>query len=116
ARRKLADIVLTDDALGENTLRLSGVDADRFELDGLALYLRAGTIMDFETKSQYEITVAVDDPTISGDPDATVPYVLLVSDVNEPPTDILLSSNRITESTDTSGGPAFIGLLSTVDP
>jgi uncharacterized protein YjiK len=60
-RVKLADVVVTDDGLGTNVFSLSGADADFFEVDSTGLYLKAGTVLDFETKASYEVTVAVDD-------------------------------------------------------
>ena len=44
--------MITDDALGTNTLSLSGADAALFEIvGGTELHLRAGTTLDFETQS-----------------------------------------------------------------
>jgi hypothetical protein len=42
----VADIVVTDDALGTNILSLSGDDASLFEIDGTELYLVAGAALD----------------------------------------------------------------------
>ena len=67
---KVADINVTDDALGSNTLALTGTDAAFFEIVGNALYLKAGTVLDFESKSSYAVAVTVDDPTLGGEPDA----------------------------------------------
>ena len=39
---KVADIVVTDDALGTNTLSLSGADAALFQIVGTELFLVAG--------------------------------------------------------------------------
>jgi len=44
---KLADIVVSDDALGTNSISLSGADASNFELNGAALYLKAGTTLNY---------------------------------------------------------------------
>ena len=46
SRIKVADIVVTDDALGSETLTLSGADAAFFELDGSELYLMAGVMLE----------------------------------------------------------------------
>jgi len=40
SRIKMADIIVTDDALGSNRITLTGADAARFEVDGTALYLQ----------------------------------------------------------------------------
>ena len=41
---KVADIVVTDDALGTETLTLSGADAASFEIVGNELLLQAGVV------------------------------------------------------------------------
>ena len=43
ASRKVADIVVTDDALGTETFSLAGADAAFFEIVGTELHLKAGT-------------------------------------------------------------------------
>ncbi len=40
--RKVADLVVTDDEFGTNTLSLSGADVNNFKIVGNALYLKAG--------------------------------------------------------------------------
>jgi Ca2+-binding RTX toxin-like protein len=79
---KVADINVTDDALGSNVLALTGADAAFFEIVGSALYLKAGTVLDFESKTSYAVAVTVDDPTVGATPDATSTiYALNVSNV-----------------------------------
>ena len=52
ARVQVADIVITDDALGTNTLSLSGADAALFVIVAAANCIcEAGTTLDFETQS-----------------------------------------------------------------
>jgi uncharacterized protein YjiK len=80
---KVADIIVTDDGLGTNNLTVSGVDAGFFEITGTSLYIKAGTVLDFETKSSYSITINVDDPTLGSTPDASVGYTLTV--INQEP-------------------------------
>jgi hypothetical protein len=70
-RLKVADIVITDDGSGVNNLSLSGADAALFEIDGSVLYLKAGTVLDYETNPVLDVTVAVDDATVGGTPDST---------------------------------------------
>jgi len=83
---KIGDIVVTDDGLGTNALSLTGTDAAFFELAGTAIYLKAGTLLDFETKASYGITISADDTTVGGTPDQTVNFTLNVTDViNEGP-------------------------------
>lgn len=84
-RIKVADVAIADDGLGTNVLSLSGADAPFFEVDTTGLYLKAGTILDYEARTSYSVTVTVDDPTVGGTPDASANYTLNVSDiVNEP--------------------------------
>ena len=83
---KVADIVVTDDGLGTNLLSLSGTDAAFFEITGTSLYIKAGTVLDYETQITYNITINVDDTTVGTNPDASVSYTLTVLDVlNETP-------------------------------
>jgi uncharacterized protein YjiK len=77
---KLGDIAVTDDGLGNNQLALSGADADSFQITGSALYLKAGVILDFETKTSYAVTISVDDTTLGSTPDASVNFALTVTD------------------------------------
>jgi Ca2+-binding RTX toxin-like protein len=79
-RLKLADINITEDALGSNTISLSGMDASYFEIFDGDLYLTALTVLDFETKSNYAVTVLVDDPTVGTTPDLTTVFNLAVTD------------------------------------
>src|SRR4051812_8809907 len=86
AHIKVADIVVTDDALGTDTLGLTGADAAFFEIAGTSLFLKAGTVLNFEAKASYAVAVTVDDTSVGGTPDATsATYTLAVTNVNEPP-------------------------------
>ncbi|MCA9171411.1 MAG: cadherin domain-containing protein, partial [Planctomycetales bacterium] len=86
---KLADIVVSDDALGTATLTLTGPDASSLEIvagtNGPELHLKANESLDYETQDTYTVTVEVDDPTIGTTPDASTVHVLTITDVNEPP-------------------------------
>ena len=77
---KLGDIAVTDDGLGLNSLSLSGADASSFEINGTSLFLKAGTILDFEAKASYQAVVHVDDSTVGTTPDAFVNFTLSVID------------------------------------
>ena len=102
---KVADIVVTDDGRGENTLSLSGDDAAMFEINGTELRLIAGTSLDFETKPGLDVTVEVDDVAIGSTPDDAAPLSIAITDVNEPPTVSLAHTIKsIREDTNTSGG------------
>ena len=54
-------------------------------MDDTGLYIKAGTVLDFETRSSYAVTVEVDDPTVGAAPDASAGYALTVTDVVEQP-------------------------------
>ncbi|WP_439543499.1 beta strand repeat-containing protein [Hyphomicrobium sp.] len=97
ARIKIADLAITDVDGGPNALSISGADAARFEIVGNALYLKAGTALDFETKNTYAVTVNVDDPTINGNAiEFSRNFTLGVTDVNEAPTAIAFTNATTT--------------------
>ena len=80
---KVADIVVADDEVGSNVPLLTGPDAAFFEIVGNELFLKAGTQLDFEAKSSYQVAVAVNDPALPGNPDATSAiYTLSVGDLS----------------------------------
>ena len=81
-RIKIADIVVTDDALGTNALALTGSDAAAFEIDGTTLFLRAGATLDHAVRPDLQVAVTVDDPTLPGAPDGvSATYTLAIADV-----------------------------------
>jgi uncharacterized protein YjiK/2',3'-cyclic-nucleotide 2'-phosphodiesterase (5'-nucleotidase family) len=104
---KVADITVTDDGLGTNNLTLSGADASSFQITGSSLYIKAGTVIDFETKTSYNVTINVDDTTIGNTPDASVNYVLDVTDVLVETTPIV--SVSITEAASWSSSTTNVG-------
>ncbi len=81
ARIKVADVTIADDGLGPNDLSLSGADTASFEVDNTGLYIKAGTKLDFETKSSFSVTVVVVDSTAGATPDATANFTLSVTDI-----------------------------------
>jgi hypothetical protein len=81
-RIKVADIVITDDGQGVNVASLGGADAANFEIDGNAVYLKAGSILSYETKPQYDIDIIVDDSTVGSTPDLTQSLTIAVTDVD----------------------------------
>ncbi len=86
ARIKVADVSVTDDGLGTNNLSLTGADANFFQVDSTGLYIKAGTVLDFETKASYAVTVNVDDLSVGATPDASTSFSLNLTDVvNETP-------------------------------
>lgn len=100
---KIADIIVTDDGLGENLISLDGIDAAKFKVSGGSLYLKAGSRLDYETSHVLQVTVNVDDPSIGTGVDASAVVFIAVGDVNESPS--LLLSNVVTtleENADTT--------------
>ena len=104
---RLGEVVVIDDGLGTNVLSLAGTDAALFELVGNTLFLKTGTILDFETKASYLVNLQVDDASVGTSPDATAPFTLTVTDQNPetPPSPALL----ITEVAPWSSGNSPVG-------
>ncbi|MBI2477539.1 MAG: hypothetical protein HYV60_02475, partial [Planctomycetia bacterium] len=93
------------------TLVAGGGDNDNtsFQVTGSQLQFKAGVTLDHEAKSTYSVRVRATD---SGGSSVEKSFVISVTDVNEAPTDILLSRSTVADST--SG--ATVGRLTTVDP
>jgi hypothetical protein len=113
SRIKLADVTVTDDALGTNTLSLSGADASSFEIVGTSLYLKAGVTLDYETKGSYAVTVQASDSSLPGSTPASTSYTLTVANVNEAPTSLGASATTVAENQPVG---TTIGTLTTTDP
>lgn len=107
SRVKVADIDITDDGLGTNELTVTGTDASYFEIVASSLYIKAGTILDFETKASYSITINVDDTSLGATPDASVAYVLTVTDLVDET--VVLPTIIISETAPWSSGNSPIG-------
>ena len=110
---KVADIAITDDALGSNTISLAGADAASFEVVGNGLFLKAGTSLNYEAKASYSLTVSVSDPSVAGSVPVTTSYGLAVRDLNEAPTALNLSATAFDENIPAG---SQIAMLSTADP
>ena len=65
SRIKVADIAISDDALGNNGSPWKA-DASSFEVDGTELFLKAETELDYESKAAYTVTVSASDPALPG--------------------------------------------------
>ncbi len=104
ARIKVADIVVTDDALGTEILSIAGADAASFELDGNSLYLKAGTVLNYEVKSVYAVSVSASDPSLTGSTAVSATFNLSVTDVNEAPTALVFANatSSLAENSSTS--------------
>lgn len=113
ARTKLANVVAVDDALGTNAFSLSGPDMASFELISGVLYLKAGVVLNVQTKPSYQVSVSVDDVTVGTTPDASSTFTLTINDVNQAPTGINLSSTSVAEN---EPAGTIVGALSSIDP
>jgi Ca2+-binding RTX toxin-like protein len=80
---KVADIVIADDNLGANVISLIGSDADNFEVIGTSLFIKAGTVLNFEAKTSYTVSVRVTDPSLPASKPASSDYSLFILDVSE---------------------------------
>ena len=79
-----------------------------FNIEGAAL--RSTNALDYETKSSYSVRVRSTD---AGGAFIEKVFTIIVTDVNEAPSDLDLSSNTIPEN---AGVNAIVGTLSTTDP
>jgi myo-inositol-hexaphosphate 3-phosphohydrolase len=77
---KVATITITDDDQGTNVLSLSGADAASFEIRNNELFF-IGNSPDFETKTQYDVTVNVDDKSVGETPDASTDFTLNITNL-----------------------------------
>ncbi len=116
---KIADISIIDDALGTNTLTLTGADADKFEIinnnGNFELHLKAGETLDHESQDLLDITVEVDDPTVGGSTDGSDSSSVSITNVNEAPVsdrDAFDDSNLIYEDDLSIAADAAAGVLS----
>jgi hypothetical protein len=64
----VADLIVTDDALGTNTFSLSGADASFFEVLSGQLYLNAGRLPDYSDNPTLDVTVSAFDAALPGSP------------------------------------------------
>ena len=92
-----------------------GLDAGRFQIDAATGVLTLKSAMDFEQpadsdfNNRYEVIVRVTDGWFSDQQSITVN----VTNQNESPTGIVLSSSTISENADSS---SIVGTLTTIDP
>lgn len=105
ARLKIADIAIGDDGQGTNTLSLTGEDAALFEFDGTtALYLKAGTVLDYETIQQLDVTVNVDDASIGTTVDDSESFSISIVNLNEAPViSVPATGPTVTEGANATG-------------
>ena len=92
------------------TLVAGSGDADNAAFDIAGSLLRASNTFNFEIKSSYTVRVRTTD---QGGLFTEKMFTITVTNVNEPPMDIALSSTSIPENV---GANAVVGTLSTADP
>ena len=78
---KIGSIVIDDDALGSNTVTLSGNDAALFEIVGPELWLAPGVTLSFAGKPTLEVVVQVSDTSLGDRPDDTLALSIDVIEV-----------------------------------
>ncbi len=110
SRLRVADIVVDDDALGTNTLSLSGADAALFEIEGSVLYLKAGVSLDHETKPNLDVRIIAQDLDLQGSASVGHDLRLTIADVNEAPK---ITSNGEAEVRE---GDTLVTTVRAVDP
>lgn len=111
----IGNLTMDDDGIGSNVLTISGGgDASKFQLTGNQLQFKAGTVLDFEAKSSFQVTITATDGGLS----SSKTFTILLSDVNEAPTNITLSNDMVPERTGTANPLASsldVGNLTIID-
>ncbi len=87
-------------------------DNGQFVIVGDQLAVKQGTLLDHESQASYQVLVQVND----GEYTMNQALVVLVDDVNEPPTALTLTPASIDENTDTTAGDVAVGTLAASDP
>lgn len=80
-----------------------------FEFAGDELRTKSDTVLDYETQSSYSIRVLTED---SGGEEFEDVFTINVDDLNEAPTDLMLSSSSVFENQSIN---TVVGILSTAD-
>ena len=86
-----------------------------FEISGGQLFLKAGVLLDFETKSSYDVTVLASDATVVGSSPVTAGFTLNVSNVNEAPA-ILSNGGGDAASVTINENSTSVATVHAVDP
>ncbi len=107
---KVADIVVTDPTATNNRLSLVGRDAALFEIlstaAGMALFLKAGVLLDATTMTDLQVAVAVDDDTIPGTPDAVSDTLVLA--IEDDPNFAVIRGTAANETLNGTAGDDYI--------
>jgi hypothetical protein len=108
----IADIVIADDALGSRTLWLSGADSSKFKISGSTLRIRPGAVLDLETNPSLDVSININDAAVGSSPDDTDSLSIAITEANEPPTAIALSTDSLAEN---QPAGTVVGVLSSTD-
>ena len=105
-------VTIDDDASQSHKYSLTNDAGGRFVVVGSEIRVSSSANLDYETATQYKITVTSTD---NGSPAKSIAkdFVIKVVDVNEKPTLVSLGNNRVPEN---KGAGTVIGTLSTKDP
>ena len=106
---RIGSIVIADDALGTNTVTLSGADAALFEIVGPELWLVADATLNFASKPTFNVVVEVSDTSLGDLPDDKLALsigVIEVAGSAEPEKVALVDSERIRHRLESVGQAA----------
>jgi uncharacterized delta-60 repeat protein len=78
----IADVTVTDDGVGTNTLSLSGDDASFFSVADGKLWLRPGVDFDYGVKNRYSVVVSARDASLTGSTRVSTTFTLIID--NDP--------------------------------
>jgi ELWxxDGT repeat protein len=104
----LANLVATgDDAITANnvfSIVPGQLDANSFVVDkrnGLQyqVFLKAGAVLNFETKGQYQVNIQIVDPTVANSTPIVRTFTLILNDLNESPIGSLNDSDPTADTT-----------------
>lgn len=111
ARTEIASFTITDPDGGDNELRLTGTDADQFELDGNTLFLSAGATLDHESAPTLTVDVEVHDDSIDGTAAEDSETVnVTITNVNEAPSFDAGATLNVTVAENTADVTNILGL------
>lgn len=118
--RVLATAKLTDRDGGQNLWSLEGADAGLFTLledasGRMSLALRAGVVLDFETRPVLDVVVRARDASAPAQAGVTASFTLKVGDVNEAPV-ITSDGGGATATVAVGPGQAQVTQVQAVDP
>ncbi len=104
-RIKVADIVVIDDFSGVVNLSIAGGNAGFFEIDGNAVYLKAGVSLSARSNPILNVTVLADDPDVGLTPDVHALLTIVVTDITPPYVVSIVRQAPLKETTSPVGGP-----------